>query len=155
MLMISRPVFGSGKAVVLNSGFCVTKFITELKSKVFYVASQTKKRSCWSNGVPGDPIYTHFEDKEVGDVVMIEARTEYNKLFEIFCMKDPDYVMKIMASWVMIDELEGARTRGYFIDSSRKKEANQFTYWKPFLFHFRYLHQVDKHNNWKHAPISL
>ena len=39
-------------------------------------------------------------------------------------MKDPDCVMKIMASWMTVDELEGARTRRYFIDSSGTKEAN-------------------------------
>ena len=30
-------------------------------------------------------------------------------------MKEPDYVMKIMASWMTLDELEGARTRRYLI----------------------------------------
>ena len=52
---------------------------------------------------------------------MIEARTEYNKLFKIFFMKDPDYVMKIMASWVALSELERSRTRRDFIDSSGTK----------------------------------
>ena len=32
-------------------------------------------------------------------------------------MKEPDCVMKIMAIWVALDELEGASTRRYFIDS--------------------------------------
>ena len=54
---------------------------------------------------------------------MIDVRTEDNKLFKIFCMKYPDYVMKIVASWITLDELEGARTRRYFIDSSGTKET--------------------------------
>ena len=36
---------------------------------------------------------------------MIEAITEDNKLFKIFCMKEPYYVMKIMSVWVELDEL--------------------------------------------------
>ena len=40
---------------------------------------------------------------------MIEVRTEDNNLFKIFCMKDPDYVRKIMASWMPLDKLEGKR----------------------------------------------
>ena len=36
---------------------------------------------------------------------MIEAITEDNKLFKIFCMKELDYLMKIMASWTTRDEL--------------------------------------------------
>ena len=61
--------------------------------------------------IHGDLIDTHFEDKEFGDVVMIEARTEDNKLLKVFLIKEPDYVVKIMASLMALDELEGARTR--------------------------------------------
>ena len=82
-------------------------------------------------------------------------RNEDNKLFKIFCMKDPDYVMKIVASWITLDELEGARTRRYFIDSSGTKETKQFTYRQPYGISFRYRHQVDDHNNRRHAPMSL
>ena len=54
-----------------------------------------------------------------------------------------------------LDELEGARTIRDFINSSGMKEMNQFTYQQPFGLHFRYIHQVDDHNNWRHVPISL
>ena len=86
---------------------------------------------------------------------MIEARTEYKMLFKIFCMKETDYVMKIMASWMTLDKLEGARTGGYFIDISGTKDMKQFTYWQPFWIHFRYKHQVNDHNNCIHALIYL
>ena len=52
---------------------------------------------------------------------MIVERTEDNKLFKIFCIKDPDYVMKIMTSWMTLDELEGAKTIINFIYSSGTK----------------------------------
>ena len=45
-------------------------------------------------------------------------------------MKEPDYVMKILASWITLDELYGARTRRDFIESSGTKETKQFTYRK-------------------------
>ena len=70
-------------------------------------------------------------------------------------MKEPDYVMKIIAGWIKLDILEGARIRRYFIDSSGTKETKQFTYRKPFGINFRYINQVDDHNNWRHAPIYL
>ena len=63
--------------------------------------------------------------------------------------------MKIMASWTKIDELEGARKSRYFIDRSGTKETKLFTYRQSFGIHFRYMHQVDNKNNWRHAPISL
>ena len=70
-------------------------------------------------------------------------------------MKDPDYVMKIVASWMTLDELEGARTRGYFINRSGTNETKQFTYHQPFRINFTYRHKVDDHNNRRHAPIYL
>ena len=42
-------------------------------------------------------------------------------------MKYPDYLMKIMMSWMALDELEGTITRRDFIDRSGAKETKQFT----------------------------
>ena len=86
---------------------------------------------------------------------MAEARTEDNKFLKTFLMKDPDYVMQIMASCMALDELEGVRTRRDFIDSSGTKDTKKFIYGQKFGLHFIYIHQVDDHNNGRHAPISL
>ena len=50
-------------------------------------------------------MYNHFEDNEVGGVGIIEVITEDNKLFKLFFVIEPDYVMKIMEIWVKLDEL--------------------------------------------------
>ena len=42
---------------------------------------------------------------------MLEAATEDGKSFSIFFFKEPDYMMNIMASWMTLDELEGADTK--------------------------------------------
>ena len=70
-------------------------------------------------------------------------------------MKEPDYAMKIMVSWMTLDELEGARKRRYFIDISGTKETKKFTYRHPFGIYFIYRHQVNNHNNQIHVTISL
>ena len=82
-----RPIFGSGKAVVLDSGFIVAKGITQIKAKDVYAGALIKKLRYCLKGVPGDLIDNHFEDKEVGDVGMLEASFEDKKLFTIFCIK--------------------------------------------------------------------
>ena len=127
MLRIFRPIFGSGKAIVLDSVFCASKGITELEAKGVYAAVLIKKRRYCPKGVPGDLIDTYFQHKGFGDVGMIEARAEDNKLFKIFFMKETNYGTKIIASWMTLDELEGARKRRDFIDSSGTKETKQFT----------------------------
>ena len=42
-------------------------------------------------------------------------------------MKEPYYMMKILASYMTFDELEGAKTRKDFIDIIGKKEKKHFT----------------------------
>ena len=63
MLRIFRPIFGSEKDVVLDSGFCVSKGIADPEAKGVYAAAMIKKRHYWPKGVPGDLIDTRFEDK--------------------------------------------------------------------------------------------
>ena len=68
-------------------------------------------------------------------------------------MKDLYYVMKIMDSWMKLDELDSVGTGRYFIDSSGTKETKQFIYQQPFGLRFIYRHQVDDHNNCINIPI--
>ena len=84
---------------------------------------------------------------------MIEAINEDNNLFNMSCMKEPNYVIKIMASWMTLNELEGAETKRDFINRSGTKEKNQFKNRQPSGIHFRYRHQVDYRNNRRHASI--
>ena len=61
MLIMCRPIFGSGKDVVLDSVFFVNKFITELEAKGVYARALIKKQRHWTYGVPEDLTDTHFE----------------------------------------------------------------------------------------------
>ena len=67
--------------------------ITELEAKCVYASALIKKWNNWPKGFTDDLVDTHFEDKEVHNVVMIEVRIEGNKSFKIFCMKEPNYAM--------------------------------------------------------------
>ena len=49
-------------------------------------------------------------------------------------MKDPYCVIRIISSRMALDELEVARARRSFMDSSGTKDKKQFTYWKPLGF---------------------
>ena len=44
MLRMCKPIFGSGKAVLLDSGFCVNKDIKNIKTIGIYVISLIKKK---------------------------------------------------------------------------------------------------------------
>jgi hypothetical protein len=155
MLRMCEPIYGTGKAVVLDSGFCVAKGIVALEAKGVYAGALIKKRRYWPKSVPGGAIDEHFVGKEVGDVDMLEVKTEEGKPFRIYCFKEPDYVMKIMATWMTLDELDDAPTRREYKNADGQLVVKAFKYRMPFGLHFRYRHQVDDHNNRRHAPISL
>ena len=89
---------------------------------------------------------------------MLEAITEEvpeSKAFKIFCSKESEYVMKIMATWMTLEELDGADTRREYKGRDGESLARLSKYSQPFGLPFRYRHQVDYHNNRRHAPISI
>ena len=99
---------------MLDSGFCVSKGITALLESGVYAAALIKKRKCWPKGVPGDAIDEYFTDKDVTHMDMLEAITEEGpegKASNCFCFKEPEHVMKIVATWMTLEELDGAGTR--------------------------------------------
>ena len=55
--------------------------------------------------------------------------------------------MRIMASCMTLDELDGAKIIRYFIDRSGTKETKHFTYQNPFGIHFRYRNQLENYNS--------
>ena len=86
---------------MLDSGFCVSKGITDLLEFGFYTDVIIKKRKYWPKGVPGDAICQYLADKDVTYVDMLEAIPEEvieGKAFNIFCFKESEYVMNIMAT---------------------------------------------------------
>ena len=81
---------------------------------------------------------------------MLEAITKEGpegKAFTIFCFKEQECVMKIMATWMTLEELDGADTTREYKGREGQYLARLFKYRHPFGLHFRYRHQVDDHNN--------
>ena len=56
MLRMCEPIFSTGKCVVIDSGFCVSKGVTALLDFGVYAAALIKKQKYWPKGVPGDSI---------------------------------------------------------------------------------------------------
>ena len=89
---------------------------------------------------------------------MLEAITEdvtEGKAFNIFCFREPEYVMKVISTCMTLKELDGADTRRKYKGQDVQYLVSQLKYWKTFGSHSRHHHQVDNHNNRSNAPISL
>ena len=63
--------------------------------------------------------------------------------------------MKIMATRMTLEELDGADTRWEYKGRDGDSLARIFKYCQLFGFHFHYHHQVNDHKNRTHAPISI
>ena len=95
LLRLCDPILGAGKVVILDSGFCVLEALIALKKVGVFASALIKKRRFWPKHVPGEHIDQHFEDKTVGDTDSLRGKID-NVHYDIMCMKEPDYVMKIM-----------------------------------------------------------
>jgi hypothetical protein len=148
-----KSYFSSGCYVILDSGFCVLKAIIALKTVGgLFAGALIKKRRYWSTLVPGKAIIDYFATKAVGAVDAITGVCmTTNASYFIWGMKEPDYVMKIMATGgaLSTDETCKIETRG------TGENRISFPYTKPFDWHFRYRHIVDDPNNFRHAWPSL
>ncbi len=69
-------------------------------------------------------------------------------------MKEPDYVMQIMATGGSLCTMGGKEVRRIWRDGDSERTTT-FQYAKPFEWHFRYCHAVDDHNNLHHAIPSI
>ena len=151
MLRMCEMLYGTRKAVVINSGFCVSRGIVELERKGVYGAPLIKKKKYWPKGVPGAAIDAHFEDKDVNHCEILEASVDGLTL-QVMYMKEPKYVMKIMCKWMTLDDFEGGQTRReYLLDGI--KTTKTFCYKQPFRMHYKFINQVDDNNNRGHLPI--
>ena len=104
------------------------------------------------------PIVFFFRSHKQSVASLLEAITEdghEGKAFNIFCFMEPEYAMKIMDTWMTLEELDGTDTRQEYKGRDGESLARLFKYRQPFCLHFRYRHQVDNHNNRRHAPISI
>ena len=63
--------------------------------------------------------------------------------------------MKIMAIWVILEDLEVADTRRNYKGWDSQSLVNLFKYQHPYGLHFRYRHQIDDHNNRRYSSILL
>ena len=114
ILQPCETIFSTGKFVVLDIGLCMSKGVISFLQFGVYAAALIKKRKYWYKCVPGDAIDQYFAKKYVTYLDMLEAITEdgpEGKEYTIFCFKEPEYTMNIMATSMTLKELDRADTR--------------------------------------------
>ena len=88
LLHLTKPIHGTDKVFVLDSGFCVLQGLAELKKKRDLHPHPNQKRK----HISGEDIIAHFMDKPIGAADAIKGELD-GMPFYIFVMKESDYVM--------------------------------------------------------------
>ncbi|KAL7490043.1 hypothetical protein ACHAW6_015780 [Cyclotella cf. meneghiniana] len=144
--------FPRSKYIVLDSGFYVLSALIALKKHGVF-AGALKKGRYWPVHCRMYAIDRHFDEMEVGLMDALKGQL-HEKDYNIFCMKEPDYVCKIFGTAgasTLVDEREHWRV--WTQDGQEKSTSFKCT--EPFYLHFRYCHAVDDHNSLRHQLPSL
>ena len=154
LLRLCSTIKASAKVLVLDSGFCVLEGLIELKKIGVYAGALIKKWRYWPKYVPGDLIDTYFEGKEVGETDSLHGILG-GVPYDIFCMKEPDYVMKIMSTYGSLTVKEGQKESERKYEKDGEPVSTKFKYCLPFSNHFDFRHVIDDHNNLRHSLPSI
>ena len=96
MLQITRSLWSTGKAVIMDSGFFVLKVLLKMNGGGGgYGSALMKKRYYWPRGVHRDGINECFRSKNVGDVGCLSGEWDETE-FNVFVLKEPDYNIIMM-----------------------------------------------------------
>ena len=123
LLRLCKPLFATGKVVILDSGFCVLDAILALKQYGVYASAIIKKRRFWPKNVPADAIYNYFEAKDVGACHRLPGEKE-NIKFDIFAHKEPNYITMLMSTYGALIENENEKesVRSWIENNEVKKK---------------------------------
>ena len=150
LLRLSKPLFATGKIVILDSGFCVLAAILNLKQNGVYASAIIKKRWYWPKDVPADDIHKFFENKDVGDCHRLPGEKEGIK-FDIFAHKEPNYITMLMSTYGACIEKQDQRdsVRSWLSDNNHRVNTT-FRYKEVVANHYLFRGSVDAHNRWRH-----
>ena len=154
MLRACASLASSGKIVILDSGFCVLQALLELRKISIFASAVIKKRCYWPKHCLGDEIDRYMKRYEVGQFTSLIGKID-NIPYDIFCLKEPDYTMKLFATYgsltVPPNQTETVRIYKWLSENVTTK----FYYTEPFANHFLFHHAVDDHNNLQHSVPSI
>ena len=154
LLRLCKSIYTSGKVVILDSGFCVLSAIIALRKKGVFASALIKKRKYWPRYVPGEAMAEHTATQEVGDCDSFRGTLD-GVPYDLFTLKEPDYVMKLMSTYGGLTVPSGQKESKRVWKENGQTRTATFQYTEPFANHFNYRHAVDDHNNLRHGLPSI
>jgi hypothetical protein len=147
---MTKSIHGTGRVVILDSGFGQPAVVTALKSKGLYTTAVIKKKRYWPAGVPGDNIRTHMYGKDVGKQQVLEGKqgTPYEGLW-LGAMADSKHTSLMCNSWATTNETGPTKKRRV------GTALVEFKYGEYQHFYYKGRNAVDANNQVRQGCLSL
>jgi hypothetical protein len=100
-------------------------------------------------------INMQHSDSEYGKTTGCDNGKQDNVPYFIWGMKEPDYVMRMMATGGPLGLTDECRETKRRCTEEDRDVERKFRYTCPYDWHFRYRHAVDDHNNLRHATPAV
>ena len=94
----------------------------------------------------------HFMEKKVAETDAIHGELD-SIPFYLYGMKEPNYMMLIMATYGTLEEKGQEKKRNYIEDGNKK--VTSFVYPEVIHNHYAYRDMIDNHNSQQLHPISM
>ena len=155
LLRLTRPIWGSSKVIILDSGFCVIQGITKSQKKgVFDADAALIKKYCnWPKHIRGDRIKQYFDAKDVGYIDWMKGSLDAVNA-EIHYSKEHDYVTMLMASYRTLERVRDEMKRIWTPTGAPDAIEIKFKYPKLVQNHFQYQDSVEAHNGSRMYPFG-
>ena len=98
LLRLCEGIFGTGKVVILDSGFCVLQAMIELKKMGVFASVMIKKRRYWPTNIAGKEIKEYMLSKAVGTCKQLPGILD-GQQSDVYALKEPDYVPMTMSTY--------------------------------------------------------
>lgn len=155
LLRMLKPIFGTAKVVILDSGFCVLRALVALQKNGVFASSVIKKRMFWPALIPGDTIDAKMSEKPVETTESLRGQLEGVK-YDVFCLKEPMYTMKLMSTYAgHVQPSFAYEMHRHYIELNYNEVNTSFNLQEPFANHYLNRHVVNDHNNGRHALPSI
>ena len=104
--------------------------------------------------VPGKDMEDNFGEAEVGETDSIQGTVDHI-IYNLWEMKDPNYVMRIMTTGGCLLEDDTWKENVRVRKENGEDVVKKIKYKIPFDWNFHYRHAVNDHNNLSHALQSI
>ena len=147
---MTKSIHGSGRVVILDSGFGFLPVVSALKATGLFATAVIKKRRYWPKGVPGAAILGHMQGKTVGTQQVYKgADASPCSGLWLGCMADSKHTSVMCNTWATTNETGRVKRRRVGTGLVEFKYAEyQHVYYKG-------RNAVDAHNQVRQGVLSL